>query len=321
MIAAATSATGSGDWRWPRGTWLDGLRGPLQRRLLVPAVRLICRPLRVEGVEQLADLAGACLFVANHSSHLDAPAVLAALPPAVRARTVVAAAEDYFYRDRLRGLATSLLVGAFPFPRRSGRGVGLERAAELLGAGWNVLLFPEGTRSLDGRIGPFKSGAARLLLATGVPVVPIGLVGTGDVLPKRALVPRRGPVVVRFGAPSRPPSTVSPRLLTAALAWEVARLAKRVSNMETGRGGSTTSRPFGEGTMVSTSRRSASECAEIHRRLARAVQRHDREGARRIYYTQVLPNPAFDRFETERLSYRVGAIDEGDQALAARRDL
>jgi hypothetical protein len=73
--------------------------------------------------------------------------------------------------------------------------------------------------------------------------------------------------------------------------------------------------------MVSTSRRSASECAEIHRRLARAVQRHDREGARRIYYTQVLPNPAFDRFETEPLSYRVGAIDEGDQALAARRDL
>ena len=67
--------------------------------------------------------------------------------------------------------------------------------------------------------------------------------------------------------------------------------------------------------------RTTADCGEIHRRLTRAVRRNDREAARRIYYTQVLPNPAFDRREAERLSYRAGAIDEGDEAVAARRDL
>jgi hypothetical protein len=73
--------------------------------------------------------------------------------------------------------------------------------------------------------------------------------------------------------------------------------------------------------LSTTRRRAASDCGEIHRRLTSALRRHDREAARRIFYTQVLPNPAFDRREAERLSYRVGAIDEGDRALAARRDL
>ena len=63
------------------------------------------------------------------------------------------------------------------------------------------------------------------------------------------------------------------------------------------------------------------ECARIHRRLTRALQRQDRDAARHIYHTQVLPNPAFDRREAERLSYRAGAIDEGDEHLATREDL
>ena len=73
--------------------------------------------------------------------------------------------------------------------------------------------------------------------------------------------------------------------------------------------------------MSTPTRAETADCGVIHRRLTRALERHDRDGARRIYYTQVLPNPAFDRREAERLSYRAGAIDEGDEHLASRRDL
>jgi hypothetical protein len=73
--------------------------------------------------------------------------------------------------------------------------------------------------------------------------------------------------------------------------------------------------------MLSTSSRKADDCATVERRLARALERNDRDGARRIYYTQVLPNPGFDRREAVRLSFRTGAVDEGDEHLAGRADL
>lgn len=72
--------------------------------------------------------------------------------------------------------------------------------------------------------------------------------------------------------------------------------------------------------MMSTPTR-APDCERIHRQLTRAIHANDRARAREIYYTQVLPNPAFDRREAERLSYRSGAIDEGDRHLAGRADL
>jgi len=72
--------------------------------------------------------------------------------------------------------------------------------------------------------------------------------------------------------------------------------------------------------MMSTPTRAA-ESERIHRQLTRAIHANDRKRARQIYYTQVLPNPAFDRREAERLSYRSGAIDEGDRHLSEREDL
>jgi 1-acyl-sn-glycerol-3-phosphate acyltransferase len=164
------------------------------------------------------------LFVANHSSHLDAPAVLAALPADLRTRTAVAAAEDYFYARPLTGLAVSHLVNAFPFPRRGT--AGLVRSARLLNAGQSVLVFPEGSRSPDGRPRPFRPGAAALLRWTGVPVVPVGVVGTYHVLPRGSVVPEPGPITVRFGRPWRPPPEMAVDELTDALHARVVTLAQ-----------------------------------------------------------------------------------------------
>ncbi len=171
-------------------------RAVLQAVLLVPVVRWFARPLVVRG----AIPGGPVVFAPNHASHADVCALLAALPRRIRARTQPAAAADYFFAGRARGWATRLLFHAFPFPRRGGAGPARAHAA--LAAGRNVVLFPEGTRSTDGRIAQFRPGIG-VLAARGATIVPVGIAGTRDVISKGARFPRRASVVVTFGAPIR----------------------------------------------------------------------------------------------------------------------
>lgn len=200
-------------WRWSRGAWAVRVRAAFLGSVLAPALRAWCQPLRVEGAEPLAGVHGPLLIVANHASHLDAPLVLAALPAHLRRRTVVAAAEDTFYRRPAVALLASVLLGTFPFPRSNA--VGLDRAAEALSDGWNVLLFPEGTRSRSGAFGPFKRGAARLLLSQTVSgrevrALPVGIRGAHESLPPGSRHPARRAVLVRFGTPWRPTVEAEP---------------------------------------------------------------------------------------------------------------
>lgn len=201
---------------------LRWLRAAIQDLLLVPALHSWCTRFHVSGADALDAGRGPFLLVANHASHLDAPTVLAALPRHLRHRTAVGAAEDYFYRDLLVGMLVSLGIGTFPFPRQGD--VGLERAAALVENGWNVLLFPEGTRSADGDIQRFRSGVGRLAAKAGVPVVPVAIIGTYAVWPRGRRLPRRGPVEIRFGATWLPRPDPDPRVVADELAGQVAAL-------------------------------------------------------------------------------------------------
>jgi membrane protein YqaA with SNARE-associated domain len=98
------------------------------------------------------------------------------------------------------GAFVSLLTGAFPFPRKGN--AGLERAERLLERGRNVLLFPEGTRSVDGTVGDFHCGVGKLALR-GFPIIPVGISGTRAVLPRGARLPRQGRVAITIGEPRR----------------------------------------------------------------------------------------------------------------------
>ena len=207
--------------RWPRTRAAGAARAVLQAVLLLPLVRLLCRPLRVEGARHLERAEGPFVFAANHASHADTAAVLAALPWRVRLRTAPAAAEDYFFRGRLRGALASLAIGAFPFPRHGSEG--LHRAEMLLDRGWNVLLFPEGTRSRDGSMGRFRPGVG-LLASRGAAVVPVGIAGTRVVLAKGRRLPRRSPVAIAFGEPMRSGGGVP----AAAVATGIQRRASRL---------------------------------------------------------------------------------------------
>jgi 1-acyl-sn-glycerol-3-phosphate acyltransferase len=165
-------------------------------------------------VELFEKLEPPVIFVANHSSHLDTPTILRALPLKWRQRTAVAAAADYFYTKRAVAHAVALIFNTVPIMRRSGNGTGsTESVDSLIDQRWNVLLFPEGTRSRDGRLGKMRSGAAVLAQQHKVPIVPIYVKGTHDAMPpgrnwpkrlKGRFLSRRHRVEVHFGPPIQP---------------------------------------------------------------------------------------------------------------------
>lgn len=177
----------------------SSLAPSLARKMLWRAVLTLTGGLRVRGAARLP--AGPCVIVANHNSHADTAALIAALPAS--RRPAVAAAADYWFRGGPRPWACRALCGAFPVRRGGGGSADLAAAARLLAAGRDVIVYPEGTRSRDGTIGEFHRGAARLAAVAGVPLVPAGISGTRTLLPPGAAVTRfrRAAVTVRIGIP------------------------------------------------------------------------------------------------------------------------
>jgi len=180
--------------------------------------------LDVEGVEHVPTR-GPVLLCANHVSHLDAPAILAALPRATALRTATAAAKDVFGDKPARNFVSRLLTNATPIERRAGDdfGKGFARGLRELGAVLDdrrpLILFPEGRRSPDGKLVEFKLGAAMLALRTGTPIVPIHIRGAFQALPRKSKLPRPADVRVRFGKP------IDPRPYRASVA--AGRMTKR----------------------------------------------------------------------------------------------
>ncbi len=202
------------DVPWARRGLARGVRELILCGVLGPAMVLYTRR-TVVGKERLLDLEAPVLFVANHSSHMDTPAILRALPGRWRRRTAVAAAADYFYRKRGVAQIMSLVFNTVPV-RRDGGGLAPGSASHLdrlIEERWNLLLFAEGTRSRDGIVGRLRSGAAVLAAEHGLHIVPIHVSGTRDAMPrgrkwmhrKRGRPgSRRHPTEIRFGPPIRP---------------------------------------------------------------------------------------------------------------------
>ena len=172
--------------------------------------------------------AGPCVLVANHGSHADTAALIAAFG---RHRPLVAvAAADYWLTSPVRRVAAGTLAGILPIRRTPGVEPApdpLAGAAAALAAGICVVLFPEGTRSEDGRLGRFRTGAFRLAARERVPVVPVGLAGTRAILPKHGRL-TRAPVAVRVGEPLTPPADPDDAAAIRALAE---RAAERVAEL------------------------------------------------------------------------------------------
>jgi 1-acyl-sn-glycerol-3-phosphate acyltransferase len=167
------------------------------------------------GREKLQALKGPVILVANHASHMDTPVILSALPRKLRKRTAVAAAADYFYRNKLTASIVSLVFNTVPIERHKG-GTGTKGTSHLdtlLDDGWNLLLYPEGTRSRGGAPGRVRRGAAVLATAHDLAIIPIRVTGTADAMPPGRIWPkrlrgklfsRRHRITVSFGEPIPP---------------------------------------------------------------------------------------------------------------------
>jgi 1-acyl-sn-glycerol-3-phosphate acyltransferase len=209
---------------WARSAPARVARTAIQRGVLYPLVRAETQA-AVHGADQLDDLRGPVVFVANHASHIDTPLILGSLPHRFARRTAVGAAADYFFDARWRAVATALAFNAFPIERRGSRRARTP-APGLIDDGWSLLLFPEGTRSADGWMRQFRLGAAALCCQKGIPAVPLVVRGTFAAMPRGRGWPRPGrpSVVVRYGKPLYPEAAESVRDFGARLEHEVSRL-------------------------------------------------------------------------------------------------
>jgi long-chain acyl-CoA synthetase len=168
--------------------------------------------LQVHGAKQLEKLDGPVFFVANHLGYFDQPSIMCALPTAIRYKTATAAWAEFFFGDyhgaeriwrRLSYEYASMLFNLFPLPQTQGFSGSLAYMGRLADAGINILIFPEGGHARDGRMQPFQLGLGVMVKELGIPVVPIKICGTGQVLPPGARFPKRGPVTITFGKPLR----------------------------------------------------------------------------------------------------------------------
>jgi 1-acyl-sn-glycerol-3-phosphate acyltransferase len=150
---------------------------------------------KVEGLEKIAPQ-GSYVFVSNHLSYMDTPVVLANIP--VQFRFL---AKSGLFKIPLLGTHLAR-AGHIPVPRDDARAAvkTMNTAAQVIrDLGTSLLIFPEGGRSQTGELAPFKEGAAYIAIRAGIPLVPIALTGTREVLPFGSGQVRSGSVTMRIG--------------------------------------------------------------------------------------------------------------------------
>jgi 1-acyl-sn-glycerol-3-phosphate acyltransferase len=209
---------------WARTPTARAARDLFHRAVLRPVVLSEVGAL-IEGLDNLEGLDGPVMFVSNHSSHIDASLIISALPPKWRDRTAVGAAADYFFDAWWKSISTAFVYAAFPIDR-SRRGAAISTARRLIGEGWSLVVFPEGTRSRDGWMQRFRHGAARLCIEAQIPAVPIGIRGASAAYPtgNRWIRSGRLPVSIRFGEAIVPQPGEDHRGFSRRMTQSVARL-------------------------------------------------------------------------------------------------
>ncbi len=226
--------------RWAQSGPVRWIRVASYYLLVRPAMFLLGEP-RISGQKKLRALDSPVLIVANHITYLDPGYVLAALPARLRSRVAVAMEGEVleamrtpprgtrFFAgvlSRVQYLLVVALFNVFPLPQRAGFRKSFNFAGDLIDRGWSVLVFPEGARTRDGKMAPFRAGIGLLVTQTRLPVVPLRLDGIFE----RKLTGKRwappGKIEVTVGAPVSFSETES--------AEQIAReLERRVAALET----------------------------------------------------------------------------------------
>jgi 1-acyl-sn-glycerol-3-phosphate acyltransferase len=200
--------------------FLTGNIMPLYRvgmKLAITSVQLAGVKIEVRGLENLQP-SHSYIFMSNHVSNLDPPVFI----PSIPGRCSVLIKKEVF---RLPIFGRALRMAEMVPVDRSNREAAIESvwaAAEVLRRGLNMVVFPEGTRSPDGRLLPFKKGPFHMAIEAGVPVVPVTILGTAECWPKGAWALRAGQVTVIFHPPIDPSGFADREELMAAVRQSIA---------------------------------------------------------------------------------------------------
>jgi 1-acyl-sn-glycerol-3-phosphate acyltransferase len=204
------------------------------KAILTPLLRVLWRPWS-EGLENVPE-DGAAILASNHLSFLDS----IFMPLLVPRRVTFLAKSDYFTGRGIKGRLKRMFftgVGQVPIDRSGGPAseAALATGITILSEGKLLGIYPEGTRSPDGRLYRGKVGVARMALEAGVPVIPVAMIGTFEVQPQGKVMPRVKRVGVRFGAPlefSRYSGLEDDRFVLRSMTDEIMYELMTLSNQE-----------------------------------------------------------------------------------------
>jgi long-chain acyl-CoA synthetase len=168
---------------------------PLQRRII---------KLNVKGLENLKNVSNETIFVSNHITYLDAPTIYRALPFKLRNKVFTAMHTEYFEEEKnkfllkLKYFYVTYFVGAYPFPRTRNFKKNIQVTGSILDKGYNILFFPEGKHSIDGKIDTFKQGIGFIISELNVNIIPVKIDGIFGCLDNGI---HKKNVTVTFGKP------------------------------------------------------------------------------------------------------------------------
>jgi long-chain acyl-CoA synthetase len=212
---------------WPT-TWV---RLAVHFLLARPAVFLLGRP-TVVGEENLRKVAGPLLIISNHIDDVDFGLIQYALPARLRRKLTIATrgealellrspdpSRSWFTRiyDRLKWVLGVALLNLFPLPQRAGFRKSFAYAGEAVDRGYNVLVFPEGKHTQDGRIGKFSSGIGLLANNLRIPILPMRIDGLFELKKARRRLAAPGEIQVRIGKPLQFAPETDPEEIAVAL--------------------------------------------------------------------------------------------------------
>ena len=192
--------------RWPRWKIVNFLRQILQDLILFPIFLNLLTKIEVSGRENLRGVKTPLIVMANHLSDLDTPVIYKTLPFFIRKKLATAAATDVLFEIyRLFQPLVTLFINTYPLPRKGQIKSGLIYTGELIDKGWSILLYPEGGISESGKLLPLKIGAGLMGIEMQVPVIPVKISGTREILPvhwhRKGIKKFRGKVIVKIGKP------------------------------------------------------------------------------------------------------------------------
>ena len=207
---------------------------PIGKRTILPIARLWIR--KINGLENIPKK-GAFIVAANHSSYMDHFGLVNIVVRHMNKKLHFLAKKEHF--DNILQKIWHTYAEAIPVDRQKGGKEALKFAIKALKKGEIIGIYPEGTRSLTGKLQKAKTGVARLALEARVPVVPLGLIGTFEILPKGKYMPRFKRAIINIGRPmgfdkysNKKINKRTLREVTNIVMKEIAKLSKQKYNFK-----------------------------------------------------------------------------------------